>query len=636
VNLSLPSTSTAPAAASSGVLPAAAASSSSASTEGAGAASPFSDVLAAAGTSAQQTDSAPQAAAPGGAETTVGNQAQPAAIQLSEIQSSATNGAANTAPRARNSSPDTVSDSDSNDTEETADETAQDDSQTDTPLTLISLLISACPAAPVAISMEQASAPADPVATSDTEAVPVGFPESPGNSFQESDSATAPASADQAGVAGARVSLTSAFALAASDGTGAADAIAVSPETPSSSGLQGLQDPTLPLDVANVAASDGAADASTKALPLPQTGTPTAAATAARSQLLEATPSATGAMESSGTDSGAIQLPATSADASRSILTADPSVSDILAAPTTRISQDAAASVLEPERPAAGSMQATSATASAGENFASLETASGDPGSSDSSDSSGSSGEDTSLITYNQSLRSQRTAVGIGSATTPSAMQESAKYATRQRSLSSSDSSALKLGASLAAAFSTSSSSAASAAMVHESSTATATAASHAAAAVEAVISAAERATTANHSSVEMKLSFADDTRLSMRVELRGGTVYTTFRTDSTGLREALEGQWQSTAPAELSVGDRVLRVADPVFSSSSGSDLSDTSSGTSTGQQPDSRRSFASENPGETFSFSSLQSEDDSEAQPAGVTSTARPSTSIRLNALA
>jgi hypothetical protein len=49
-------------------------------------------------------------------------------------------------------------------------------------------------------------------------------------------------------------------------------------------------------------------------------------------------------------------------------------------------------------------------------------------------------------------------------------------------------------------------------------------------------------------------------------VELKEGTVHTTFRTESTELRTALAQEWQSVVqPA----GAREIRLAEPVFSSS-------------------------------------------------------------------
>ncbi len=95
----------------------------------------------------------------------------------------------------------------------------------------------------------------------------------------------------------------------------------------------------------------------------------------------------------------------------------------------------------------------------------------------------------------------------------------------------------------------------------------------HAAAAIEATLDAVERGRDAASSSVELKLTFGDDTRLAVRIELSDGTVQTTFRTDSADLRQALASEWHQTVPAILAASsDRELRVAEPVFTPAAGS----------------------------------------------------------------
>jgi hypothetical protein len=107
---------------------------------------------------------------------------------------------------------------------------------------------------------------------------------------------------------------------------------------------------------------------------------------------------------------------------------------------------------------------------------------------------------------------------------------------------------------------------------------------SHAAAAVEATLDSIEHMRDAAHSSVELKLSFANDAQLGVRVSLRDGVVETTFRTDSAELRQALTSEWRQQAPAmAASASDRSLRIADPVFAAGSGSSGS---AETSTGGQ--------------------------------------------------
>jgi hypothetical protein len=112
---------------------------------------------------------------------------------------------------------------------------------------------------------------------------------------------------------------------------------------------------------------------------------------------------------------------------------------------------------------------------------------------------------------------------------------------------------------------------------------------SHAAAAVEATLEAVEHMRDAAHSSVELKLSFGDDAHLAVRVELRNGEVQTTFRTDSTELRQALTSEWHQQAPTVTAFSsDHPVHIADPVFAPGSGSLES---AGTSTGGQADSHQ---------------------------------------------
>jgi hypothetical protein len=81
--------------------------------------------------------------------------------------------------------------------------------------------------------------------------------------------------------------------------------------------------------------------------------------------------------------------------------------------------------------------------------------------------------------------------------------------------------------------------------------------------AVEAVLSVTDRLTSRDQHSVNLQFSVGG-TDLSVRVELRAGTVHTTFRTDSPELREALSNEWQ--AVTSQSNGDRSARLTQPVF----------------------------------------------------------------------
>jgi hypothetical protein len=156
----------------------------------------------------------------------------------------------------------------------------------------------------------------------------------------------------------------------------------------------------------------------------------------------------------------------------------------------------------------------------------------------------------------------------------------------------------------------------------------------HAVAAVEAALDAVERVRDAGHSSVELKLSFGDDTRLAVRVELRDGAVHTTFRTDSADLRQALANQWRETVPATFAATpNRALRVAEPVFTTASGS--LDTT-GSPTGGEANSRHAATPDSAPELFRHPASRSPA-ATAPGAAAPSVALPhSTSVRLNAFA
>ncbi len=132
------------------------------------------------------------------------------------------------------------------------------------------------------------------------------------------------------------------------------------------------------------------------------------------------------------------------------------------------------------------------------------------------------------------------------------------------------------------------SASAPNAARVAEPPVATPSASAHAVAAIEAAVDAVNHARIAGHSSVELKLTFADSTQLAVRVELRDGTLHTTFRTDSAELRDVLAHEWTAAVPALAAASrDHALRVADPVFDRAAPGFLS---LGSSTGGQAQSR----------------------------------------------
>ncbi|MFH1499442.1 MAG: hypothetical protein ABII82_16655 [Verrucomicrobiota bacterium] len=91
--------------------------------------------------------------------------------------------------------------------------------------------------------------------------------------------------------------------------------------------------------------------------------------------------------------------------------------------------------------------------------------------------------------------------------------------------------------------------------------------------------------------SVEVAFDFAGEEALTVRVDLRGGEVRTTFRTDSDELRAALGREWRGFA-ADFAHEARGQRVADPVFTGADGSRQSGADAGASGGR--DARQSFA------------------------------------------
>ncbi|MBC7366684.1 MAG: hypothetical protein H7343_07705 [Undibacterium sp.] len=92
------------------------------------------------------------------------------------------------------------------------------------------------------------------------------------------------------------------------------------------------------------------------------------------------------------------------------------------------------------------------------------------------------------------------------------------------------------------------------------STTAEITAAAHRA--VDAVLASTERLTSVTSSFINLKFSVGG-ADLDVRVEVRGGAVHATFRTDSPELRTALAQEWQSTNSLPA---DHSLRLAAPVF----------------------------------------------------------------------
>ena len=95
--------------------------------------------------------------------------------------------------------------------------------------------------------------------------------------------------------------------------------------------------------------------------------------------------------------------------------------------------------------------------------------------------------------------------------------------------------------------------------------------------AVEAVLSVADRFAAREQHSVSLQFTVGGSD-LNVRVELRGGEVHTTFRTDSPELRSALSHEWQAVSSQNQS--DRSVRIANPVFTGSDQPGTSFSSSG--------------------------------------------------------
>jgi hypothetical protein len=112
--------------------------------------------------------------------------------------------------------------------------------------------------------------------------------------------------------------------------------------------------------------------------------------------------------------------------------------------------------------------------------------------------------------------------------------------------------------------------------------------------AVESAIAMAEHFTGAEHRSVNLQFSVSG-VDLAVRVELRGDAVHTTFRTDSPELRAALAHEWQvvNAQPA-----DRAMRLADPVFASSSNSSSTQADAGSHQQRETGARGSQFENNP--------------------------------------
>jgi hypothetical protein len=143
----------------------------------------------------------------------------------------------------------------------------------------------------------------------------------------------------------------------------------------------------------------------------------------------------------------------------------------------------------------------------------------------------------------------------------------------------------------------------------------------------------ADRISSIDRNTVEVRFDFSESDRLSVRVEYRDGTVHTTFKTDSNQLREAISHEWQVQTAASES---RAYRMADPVFTSNSTALSSQdfSSLGNGSGQ---SRSSYEQQGgPGFSLPGRSSSLASSSSSAPVAPASVVRPETSRHLHTFA
>jgi hypothetical protein len=93
----------------------------------------------------------------------------------------------------------------------------------------------------------------------------------------------------------------------------------------------------------------------------------------------------------------------------------------------------------------------------------------------------------------------------------------------------------------------------------------------------------ADRISVIDRNSVDVRFDFSATERLSVRVEYRDGTVHTTFRTDSSQLRDAISHEWQAQSAA---AEQRPYRMSEPVFSQTTSDRQNSSFSGGGSGRQ--------------------------------------------------
>jgi len=139
----------------------------------------------------------------------------------------------------------------------------------------------------------------------------------------------------------------------------------------------------------------------------------------------------------------------------------------------------------------------------------------------------------------------------------------------------------------------------------------------------------ADRISSIDRNTVEVRFDFSDTDRLSVRVEYRDGAVHTTFRTDSSQLRDAISSEWQTQSVA---TEQRPYRLAEPVFSQTSSDRQNSSSFGDSSGRQRASDQAGQPAVP--SFSSTGRNSGPTTSAVPS--VRSFRPETSLHLQAFA
>jgi hypothetical protein len=146
---------------------------------------------------------------------------------------------------------------------------------------------------------------------------------------------------------------------------------------------------------------------------------------------------------------------------------------------------------------------------------------------------------------------------------------------------------------------------------------------------VEEIRQIADRISAVDHNTVEVRFDFGDRDHLSVRVEYRDGAVHTTFRTDSSQLRDAISHEWQAQSATNE---QRPYRLSEPVFSQTTSDRQDFPTAGDGSGRQ----RAFEQPAQPPTPSFTAGRS-------PGATTSTvvsshrsSRPETSRHLHTLA